>query len=129
MHVIEGIVEHGDARGRELGFRTANIPMPQRDELDGVWGAEVQLPDGRRAPACVSIGRRTTFYRTGGQVLLEAHLLDYSGDLYGQRLAVHLLDFQRPQIKYSDAGALVQQLHLDVAQTRSSAQTRASVLA
>ncbi|MEG2425095.1 MULTISPECIES: riboflavin kinase [Micrococcaceae] len=129
MHAIEGIVEHGDARGRELGFRTANIPMLQDDQLDGVWGAEVLLPDGRQVPACVSIGRRATFYRTGGQVLLEAHLLDFSGDLYGQHLVVRLLEFQRPQIEYADAGTLVEQLHRDVAETRRAAQLRESVLA
>ncbi|MGQ3383166.1 riboflavin kinase [Glutamicibacter sp. TV12E] len=118
MQVVSGVVEHGDARGRELGFRTANISMPQRDELNGVWGAQVRLPDGRCVMATVSIGRRTTFYRVGGQVLLEAHLLDFDEDLYGQYLEVVLLDFQRPQYAYADVSALVHQLHEDVAVTR-----------
>ncbi|GAA1406491.1 riboflavin kinase [Glutamicibacter uratoxydans] len=118
MHVIEGIVEHGDARGRELGFRTANITMPQNDELDGVWGAYVVLPEGRRVVATVSVGRRATFYREGGEVLLEAHLLDFSEDLYGQKLRVVLTDFQRPQYEYDDVDSLIRQLHVDVAQTR-----------
>ncbi|WP_313810577.1 riboflavin kinase [Glutamicibacter sp.] len=127
MHVIEGIVEHGDARGRELGFRTANIAMSQNDELDGVWGAQVLLPDGRRILATVSVGRRTTFYREGGHVLLEAHLLDFSEDLYGQKLVVFLTDFQRPQVTYVDGASLINQLHLDVAQTRERSRHRSAV--
>ncbi len=120
MHVVEGIVEHGDARGRELGFRTANVAMAQNDQLDGVWGAHVLLPDGRSVSATVSVGRRTTFYREGGQVLLEAHLLDFNEDLYGQKITVFLTDYQRPQIAYADGESLIRQLHLDVAETRES---------
>lgn len=121
MQVVEGIVEHGDARGRELGFRTANLALPQRDELDGVWGAMVHLPDGREVLATVSIGRRATFYPSGGVVLLEAHLLDFSEDIYGQWISVHLTDYQRPQQAYGDIEELVRQLHSDVALTRARA--------
>lgn len=121
MQVITGVVEHGDARGRELGFRTANISMPQRDELNGVWGAEVRLPDGRTVMAAVSIGRRATFYHEDGVVLLEAHLLDFNEDIYGQQISVRLTDYQRPQQAYADIAELVQQLHRDVALTRARA--------
>lgn len=127
MHVIEGIVEHGDARGRELGFRTANITMSQNDDLDGVWSARVRLPDGREVLATVSIGRRLTFYRSGGEVLLEAHLLDFNEDLYGQRLTVFLTDFQRGQIAYMGVDALIAQLHKDIAVTRAQAEQHAGV--
>lgn len=119
MFIIEGIVEHGDARGRELGFRTANIaPRTVRPDLEGVWTAMVTLPSGRDWPSTVSIGRRSTFYREGGAVLLEAHLLDFVGDLYGQSLSVQLLNFQRPQYHYDNVEDLVTQLYKDVAQTR-----------
>lgn len=129
IYVIEGVVEHGDARGRELGFRTANIAMPQRDELDGVWGAQVHLPDGRWLLATVSVGRRATFYKSGGEVLLEAHILDFEEDLYGQQIRVHLTNFQRPQYAYSGVGALVRQLHKDVAETRAFARAPQAVSA
>lgn len=118
MHIIEGIVEHGDARGRELGFRTANIALTARPDLEGVWAAMVTLPDGREMPSTVSIGRRTTFYREEGAVLLEAHILDFAGDLYGQSIAVRLMDFQRPQYAYDNIEDLICQLHQDIAQTR-----------
>lgn len=127
MHRIAGIVEHGDARGRELGFRTANIAMPECDELDGVWDAWVDLPDGRTQLATVSIGRRTTFYGAQGKVLLEAHLLDFDENLYGQHLEVRLTRFQRRQKNYTSVAALIEQLHQDVAETRRWALQRTAV--
>lgn len=118
MPIIEGIVEHGDARGRELGFPTANIALSDRAELDGVWCGTVQLADGRQLVTTVSIGRRSTFYGTQGQCLLEAYLLDFSGNLYGQKLTVHLQYFLRGQVTYESAEELIDQLYQDVEFTR-----------
>ncbi|WP_323959812.1 riboflavin kinase [Arthrobacter sp. JZ12] len=118
MPVIRGVVEHGDARGRELGFPTANIPIIGPAHLDGVWAGTVEYAPGRLAVAAVSIGYRTTFYTEHGQRLLEAYLLDFSGDLYGRELTVNLVSYLRPQVTYTTAEDLIEQLHEDVVQAR-----------
>lgn len=83
-----------------------------------MWAALVQLPDGDTYGAAASVGRRTTFYGRDGIRLLEAHLLDFSGDLYGQWLRVGLDHRIRPQRRFSDAEALVRQMHRDIADAR-----------
>lgn len=118
MRNIIGYVEHGDARGRQLGFPTANIALNDDDDLDGVWASTVHLEDGRSIPATVSIGRRVTFYGTVGRLLLEAYLLDFNENLYGQRLTVELQHYLRPQWSYDRIEDLVDQLHRDVTETR-----------
>ncbi|HEY5978827.1 MAG TPA: riboflavin kinase [Microlunatus sp.] len=128
--LIEGRVEHGDRRGRELGFPTANIVLGDESASDGVWAGLVQLPDGDTYGAAVSVGRRATFYGRDGIRLLEAHLLDFSGDLYGQRLRLWLDHRIRPQRRFSDVEALVNQMHQDIADARlwlySNARLRVS---
>lgn len=127
--LIEGRVERGDQRGRELGFPTANIVLGDESVSDGVWAGLVQRPDGDTYGAAVSVGRRTTFYGRRGIRLLEAHLLDFSGDLYGQWLRVRLDHRIRPQRRFSDVDALVKQMHQDIADARlwlhSNARPRA----
>src|SRR5690606_15677908 len=82
---VAGIVASGDQRGRQLGFPTANIPLGADDQLaDGVYAGWYLRPDGARHPAAVSVGRRASFYDAGVR-LLEAHLIDFDGDLYGER--------------------------------------------
>jgi len=112
--VIEGIVEHGDQRGRLLGFPTANIPLDNEDVQDGVWTAIVQIESDRWFPAAVSIGRRRTFYGEAGQRLMEAHLLDFTENLYGRRIRVELATKIRPQRAFDDVQALTEQLNQDV---------------
>lgn len=90
MTVIQGIVEHGDERGRTLGFPTANIQLFDNQTEDGVLAAVIRTDSGKPWLAAVSIGRRQTFYAQTGNKLLEAHLLDFNDDLYGQKLAVTL---------------------------------------
>lgn len=121
--IIHGIVEHGDARGRQLGFPTANIPFSDPRVEDGVWAAVVETGDAQWAVAAVSIGRRSTFYAQQGQRLLEAHLLDFDQDLYGQVLSVHLADKLRHQQSFVSLEALVAQLHADIEATRTWADT------
>jgi hypothetical protein len=116
--LIEGRVEHGDRRGRELGFPTANIVLGDESVSDGVWAGRVRLPDGDTYGAAVSVGRRATFYGRDGIRLLEAHLLDFSGDLYGQWLRVWLDHRIRPQRRFSDGEALVKQMNQDIAGAR-----------
>ncbi|MFE9445785.1 riboflavin kinase [Streptomyces sp. NPDC006602] len=116
--LIAGRVEHGDRRGRELGFPTANLVLDDENVSDGVWAGLVHLPDGATYGAAVSVGRRATFYGRDGIRVLEAHLLDFSGDLYGQWLRVGLDHRIRPQRRFSDVDALVTQMHQDIADAR-----------
>src|SRR5205085_9474660 len=85
-HEVRGPVEHGDARGRELGYPTANVSVPERICLpaDGVYAGTFTAEDRVERVAALSIGRRPTFYAEHGMRLLEAYVLDFDGDLYGK---------------------------------------------
>lgn len=120
--VVEGVVEHGDARGRTLGFPTANIALTHPGPADGVWAARVRIGSGAWAVAAVSIGRRRTFYAGEGQRLLEAHLLDFDGDLYGRPLRIELVARLRDQRSFPGIHALTEQLHRDVEDARAWAR-------
>jgi FAD synthase len=117
--VVDGTVEHGDERGRELGFPTANLALEDGVARDGVWAGQVTLGCGQAYGAVISIGRRTTFYGRTGVRLLEAHLLDFSGDLYGQRISVDLRHLLRLQRRFTDAGALIGQIACDTDDART----------
>ncbi|MGP4052866.1 riboflavin kinase [Streptomyces sp. 2A115] len=118
--VVTGVVQRSDARGRLLGFPTANLPMTTSARLDGVWSAVVVTEDdARHWPAAVSIGRRTTFYGRHGQLLLEAHLLDVEIELYDREISVHLVSRLRPQRRFRDVEDLVGQLARDTEDVRN----------
>ena len=114
--VVRGTVESGDKRGRELGFPTANIALSDQAGTigDGVWAGWVQRADGSRIAAAVSVGRRPTYYGADGYRLLEAHLLDFSGDLYGETLLVWLGSHLRDQQAYASAEDLITALKNDI---------------
>lgn len=120
---MTGCVGHGDKRGRVLGFPTANLFVPRgRGHLeDGVYAAVVAGAVDILPPsvAAVSIGNRPTYYGRRGVRLLEAYILDFDGDLYGQRLGVWLVDLVRTQVTFESEGQLIAQLHDDVAQVRA----------
>jgi riboflavin kinase / FMN adenylyltransferase len=109
-----GEVTHGDQRGRELGFPTANLVPDETMACPG-HGVYACLADGR--PAAVSIGVRPTF-QTGRGELIEAYLLDFDGDLYGQTLCLEFLARLRGERRFDTPEALIEQMHLDVAQAR-----------
>jgi hypothetical protein len=111
---VAGVVAHGDHRGRELGFPTANIHVPHLRHGDGVYAGLVLLPDGRRHLAAISIGTRPTYWGKYGARLLEAHLLDFCGDLYGSRLKVWLSTRLRDQIAFTSESGLVAQMRIDI---------------
>jgi riboflavin kinase/FMN adenylyltransferase len=114
-YTLVGEVVHGAKRGRQLGFPTANVAVDgQMVPADGVYAARCM-----GHAAAVSIGITPTFENRGR--LVEAHLLDFAGDLYGQTLAVELIDWLRPQQKYPGVKALKLQLEKDVARTRAVA--------
>ena len=114
---ISGVVAHGDARGRELGFPTANL-VPEDALACPGHGVYACLADGR--PAAVSIGVRPTF-QTGRGELIEAYILDFQGDLYDTELTLEFLQRLRGERRFDSAEALVEQMHLDVARTREIA--------
>jgi riboflavin kinase/FMN adenylyltransferase len=117
-YAIDGAVAHGDKRGRELGFPTANIdPDPGLAvPADGIYATVAEV-DGERKMAATSIGVRPTF--GGGARLVEAYLLDYSGDLYGRRIGLEFVRRLRGEIKFDGVEALVQQMNRDVEETRA----------
>ncbi len=116
---VEGIVVTGDRRGRKLGFPTANVRIGPEVELDdGVYAGVVELKDGSRHRAAVSVGRRPQ-YHAAGERLVEAHLLDFDGDLYGQKIRVELGDLVRPQRVFETEHELVAQISRDVEAIRS----------
>ncbi|MDQ6810625.1 MAG: bifunctional riboflavin kinase/FAD synthetase [Actinomycetota bacterium] len=109
-----GEVAHGDERGRELGFPTANLVPDDALACPG-HGVYACLADGR--PAAVSVGVRPTF-KTGRGELIEAYLLDFEGDLYGKRVCLEFLQRLRGERRFETPAALIEQMHLDVERTR-----------
>jgi riboflavin kinase/FMN adenylyltransferase len=118
---VRGTVVHGDQRGRTIGFPTVNIPVSKQMAwpADAVYAGWCTLPDGVRWPAAINLGRRPTFYERTEQSLLEAHIIDYEGDLYGEELAVAFVEFLRSERKFDGIDALVEQLKTDVEDTRA----------
>jgi riboflavin kinase / FMN adenylyltransferase len=119
-HQVRGVVVHGDERGRQLGFPTANVAVPVSIALpaDGVYAGWYQRRDGVRRPAALSLGRRPTFYEGAAMSLLEAYLLDFEGDLYDEPARVEFVAHLRSQARFESARALVDQMGRDVATTR-----------
>ena len=119
---LAGVVAHGDKRGRELGFPTANL-VPAEDLAfpgHGVYACLAHEQGADPRPAAVSIGVRPTF-QTGRGELIEAYILDFEGDLYDTTLTLEFLERLRGERRFDSAEALVEQMHKDVAATREIA--------
>ncbi|MGW5579149.1 bifunctional riboflavin kinase/FAD synthetase [Micromonospora chokoriensis] len=118
-HRLEGVVVRGDQRGRELGFPTANLLCHRYAAVpaDGVYAARL-IRRGQREPlmAAVSVGTNPTF--SGRERRVEAYALDFSGDLYGERLALDFVAHLRGQIRYDSIEPLIAQMEQDVTRTR-----------
>ena len=112
--LLEGEVVTGDQRGRDLGFPTANI-VP--DDSLVVPGHGVYAAWAHGHPAAVNVGVRPTF-ETGRGLLVEAYLIDYDADLYGETLRVAFMERLRGERRFESAEALVDQMRKDVEQTR-----------
>lgn len=113
---ISGRVVRGDAMGRRLGWPTANIRFPRvRPAVDGIFTVQVL---GLEAPwpGVASVGNRPSV--DGRRILLEVHLLDFNGDLYGRHLEVEFLHRLRDQVRFSTLDALAEQIGRDVALAR-----------
>jgi riboflavin kinase/FMN adenylyltransferase len=119
-HEVRGVVHQGDKRGRDLGFPTANVGVPGRCMLpaDGIYAGVFVGEDGEERVTAISLGRRPTFYEHQDASLLEAHVLDFSGDLYGQEVAVRFVERLRGEIRFDSVDALVAQMRRDVDDTR-----------
>lgn len=120
-HEVRGLVAHGDARGRELGFPTANVSVPGAILLpaDGIYAGWFHRPDGTVHATAISLGRRPTFYETADVSLLEAHLLDFAGDLYDELVAVRFVERLRGEEKFDSIDALVEQMQRDCDRARA----------
>ena len=109
---VECEVRHGDKRGRELGFPTANLAMGGDFNLKhGIYAVRVALPSGEIRDGVASFGRRPTF--DNGAQLLEAHIFDFTGDLYGHPLQVEFVGWIRDEERFSSADALVARMRED----------------
>jgi len=117
--VIDGVVVEGDRRGRELGFPTANILLPELVVApEGVYAGTARRGDGSCHRAAISIGRRETFYGDRAPSLVEAYLLDFAGDLYGELLSVEIVRQLREQERFTSVEDLIDQIRSDVAAVR-----------
>ena len=121
---MRGVVVNGDKRGRSIGFPTANVEVPNAMCLpaDGVYAGRFRCDDGSVHACAINLGRRPTFFEHADHSLLEAHLLDFSGDLYGQKVSVTFEHFLRSERKFDGLEAIKTQLQLDVAAARLALQ-------
>jgi riboflavin kinase/FMN adenylyltransferase len=120
-HEVRGPVVHGDGRGAsELGFPTANLEVSTDIALpaDGIYAGYYRRPDGTGYLAAISVGRRPTFYDpASASVLVEAYLLHFEGDLYGELGRVSFVRRLRDERQFDSVDALIAQMHDDVADT------------
>ncbi len=108
----------GDRRGRDLGFPTANLHLaPDCGLAHGIYAVRVRTPDGGGYDGVASFGRRPTF--DNGPPLLEVHLFDFAGDLYGKTLVVSFLAWLRPEKKFASADALIAAMQDDSAAAKA----------
>ena len=108
----EGVVQHGDKVGRTIGFPTANLDLGSylRPRY-GIYAVRGRLPDGRIVDGAANVGVRPSF--DPPRELLEPHFFDFSGDLYGQMIAVEFHAFLRPEAKFDSLDALTDQIARD----------------
>lgn len=116
-HRVSGVVVRGDRRGHDLGFPTANLLTGPYAAIpaDGIYAGWLIRRD-ERLPAAISIGTNPTF--SGRQRRVEAYVLDFDGDLYGERVGLDFVTRLRETRRYQTVDALIAQMHDDVADTR-----------
>ncbi len=115
---ISGRVVAGNKLGRQLGFATANLRLQRRVvPMSGIFAARVIGATDKPWPAVASLGTRPTV--GGGEILLEAHLFDFEGDLYGRRIAVEFVERLRDEQHFPGLDAMVRQMHQDARAARA----------
>jgi riboflavin kinase / FMN adenylyltransferase len=123
-HRVDGVVVRGDRRGRDMGFPTANVETPPFTAIpaDGVYAGYLVTRDPRsgasreRFAAAISVGSNPTFQ--GSRRTVEAFVLDYDGDLYGEHVGVEFVERLRPMAAFPDVDALLAAMAKDVSDTR-----------
>ncbi len=128
---LTGSVTHGDGRGHRINVPTANIQGPAGKIIpaNGIYACWAWLEDssrgpgagtgeGKKYPAATNVGVRPTFTPDLPTPAVEAHLLDFSQDLYGQQVRLEFVEYLRPEVKYSSVEALLVQIHADIDLTR-----------
>ena len=117
---VRGIVQRGDGRGRGWGFPTANVAVPDDILLpaDGIYAGWYERPNGECMAAAISLGRRPTIYDAQPYRLLEAHLLDWDGDLYDETAEVRFVERLRDEQKFDSVDALLAQMRRDCDEAR-----------
>jgi len=123
-HGVRGVVAHGHKVGRGLGYPTANIVVATEIAVpaDGIYAGWYARPDGERRPAAVSLGRRPTFQAEAETSVLEAYLLDFDGDLYGEEAKVEFVARLRDELRFDGPDAIKNlraQMARDVVQARA----------
>lgn len=115
---LPGVVVQGEGRGREMGFPTANLSLPEGRVIpaDGIY-ATYALVDGVRRESVTNVGVRPSF--GGGPRTVEPHLLDFSGNLYGKTLSLEFVERLRPEMRFDRVEDLVQQMRADAAAARA----------
>jgi riboflavin kinase/FMN adenylyltransferase len=114
---MEGVVIHGAKLGRKLGYPTANIRLEAEPcPLQGVFAVRARVAGGEWRDSVVSLGRRPAV--GGGEFLLEVHLFDFDGDLYGCRMEVEFIEKIRDELDFDGVDALVTQMQLDEKKAR-----------
>lgn len=124
-YAMQGPVVHGDHRGQQLGFPTANVAFPSDQIVPafGVYATWLSLEGDEslyRLPAVTNVGLRPTFDPPILAPRVESYLIDFQGDLYGRTARVEFLDFLRPELKFNSAQALIDQMILDTQQAREA---------
>jgi riboflavin kinase / FMN adenylyltransferase len=116
---LEGTVVHGDGRGKTIGIPTANLDTGSEKLIPGagIYACKAQI-NSDYYPAAVNIGTRPTFDRTGAKSTVEAYLLDFSQNLYGQVLKLEFLERLRNEERFQSIQDLIMQINIDVQQTR-----------
>lgn len=123
-HRVDGVVVRGDRRGRDMGYPTANVESPPYTAIpaDGVYAGYLVTRDARsgasreRFPAAISVGSNPTFQ--GSRRTVEAFVLDYDGDLYGEHVGVEFVQRLRPMAAFPDVEGLLAAMAKDVSDTR-----------
>jgi riboflavin kinase/FMN adenylyltransferase len=123
-HRVDGVVVRGDRRGRALGYPTANVETPPFTAIpaDGVYAGHLVLrgpaeAGGNRFPAAISVGTNPTFQ--GSRRTVEAYVLDFDGDLYGEHVGVEFAHRLRPMAAFANVDELTEAMEKDVEQTRT----------
>ena len=118
--VMEGVIEHGKGLGHRLGFPTANLRPEGAPDLpaNGVYAASILL-EGETVPRPCMLNQGVHPTVPEGKPTIEAHLLDYTGDLYGRRARIEYLRFLRPERRFDGLDALQAQLFRDLEATRA----------